>query len=53
MKEPEQKSDTVWFPGHWTWKQIFDWLQKQNRDVSWWGQSTDGRPECHLKPING
>lgn len=49
--EFNQLANMVLFPSSWSWPQIFDWLQKQNRDVSWWEQAEDGRPECHLKPI--
>lgn len=48
---PEQKHDIVWFPKSWNWAQIFLWLKRANRDVDWWGASSDGRPECHLKKI--
>jgi hypothetical protein len=49
--KPEQSGNVVWFPKDWTWPAIFQWLQVQNRDVDWWGQSKDGRPECHLKAV--
>lgn len=49
--EPELSGNIVLFPKVWGWSDIFLYLKRINRDVDWWGKSTDGRPECHLRKI--
>lgn len=50
-KQPEVMGNKVSFDQDWTWKEIFLWIKRQNRDVDCWKEQPGRKAICHLKPI--